>query len=73
MANSMASILIKPTVSFNRGDTFVFGSWVCTANGARSFQRRLTMTPNPRTGLVTLPEVITGDLAREFGEISLYN
>jgi hypothetical protein len=31
------------------------------------------MTPNPRTGLVTLPEVITGDLAGKFGEISLYN
>jgi hypothetical protein len=30
-------------------------------------------TPNPRTGLVTLPEVITGDLAVKFGEISLYN
>jgi hypothetical protein len=26
MANSMASIFIKPTVAFNRGDTFVFGS-----------------------------------------------
>jgi hypothetical protein len=24
------------------------------------------MTPNLRTGLVTLPEVITGDLARKF-------
>jgi hypothetical protein len=31
------------------------------------------MTPNPKTGLVTLPEVITGDLAGKFGEISLYN
>jgi hypothetical protein len=31
------------------------------------------MTPNPRTGLVTLPEVITGDLAGKFAEISLYN
>jgi hypothetical protein len=29
MANSAASIFIKPTVAFNRGDTFVFGSWVC--------------------------------------------
>jgi hypothetical protein len=28
MANSTASIFIKPTVAFNRGDTFVFGSWV---------------------------------------------
>jgi hypothetical protein len=73
MANSTASIFIKPTVAFNRGDTFVFGSWICTADGTRSFQRRLTMTPNPRIGLVTLPEVITGDLARKFGEISLYN
>jgi hypothetical protein len=55
MANSTASIFIKPIVAFNRGDTFVFGSWVCTADGARSFQRCLTMTPNPKIGLVTLP------------------
>jgi hypothetical protein len=61
------------SVAFNRGDTFVFGSWVCTADGADSFQRRLTMPPNPETGLVTLPEVVTGNLAGKFGEISLYN
>jgi hypothetical protein len=73
MANSIASIFIKPTVAFNRGDTFVFGSWVCTTDGAGSFQRRLTMTPNPRAGLVTLPEAITGDLAGKFGKISLFN
>jgi hypothetical protein len=73
MAKSTASIFIKPTVAFNHGDTFVFGSWVCNADGAEYFQRCLTMTPNPRTGLVTLPEVITGDLAGKFGEISLYN
>jgi hypothetical protein len=71
MANSTASIFIKPTVALNRGDSFVFGSWVCTANGTGSFQRHLTMTPNPETGLVTLPEVVTGDLAGKFGEISL--
>jgi hypothetical protein len=73
MANSTTSIFIKPTVAFNRGDTFVFGSWVCTADGAGSFQHHLTMTPNPKTGLVTLPEVITSNLAGKFGEISLYN
>jgi hypothetical protein len=54
----MASILIKPTVAFNHDDTFVFDSWVCTADGAGSFQRHLTMMPNPKTGLVTLPEVV---------------
>jgi hypothetical protein len=73
MANSTASIFIKPIVAFNRGDTFVFGSWICTADGAGSFQRHLTMPPNPKTGLVTLLEVVTGDLAGKFGEISLYN
>jgi hypothetical protein len=73
MANSAASVSIKPTVAFNRGDTFVFRSSVCTADGIESFQRRLTMIPNPNTGLVTLPEVITGELAGKFSEISLYN
>jgi hypothetical protein len=73
MAYSTASIFIKPTVAFNRGDTFISGSWVCTADGAGSFQRRLTMAPNPKTGLMTLPEAITGNLAGKLGEISLYN
>jgi hypothetical protein len=31
------------------------------------------MVPNPSTGLVMLPEVITGELAGKFCEISLYN
>jgi hypothetical protein len=73
MANSTASVYIKPTVAFNRGDTFVFGAWVCTADGAGSFQRRLTMPPNPETGLVTLPKVVTRELAGKFGEISLFD
>jgi hypothetical protein len=31
------------------------------------------MLPNPDTGLVTLPEVVKGNLTGKFGEISLYN
>jgi hypothetical protein len=73
MANSTAPVYIKPTVAFNRGDTFVFYVWVCTADGAGSFQRRLAMPPNPETGLVTLPEVVTGELVGKFGEISLFD
>jgi hypothetical protein len=30
------------------------------------------MPPNPETGFVTLPEVVTGELAGKFGEISLF-
>jgi hypothetical protein len=73
MANSTASVYIKPTVPFNRGDTFVLGVWVCTADGAGSFQCRLTMLPNPETDFVTLPEVVMGELAGKFGEISLFD
>jgi hypothetical protein len=73
MANSTAPVYFKPTVAFNRGDTFVFGAWVRTADGAGSFQRCLTMPPNPETGFVTLPEVVTGELAGKFGEISLFD
>jgi hypothetical protein len=31
------------------------------------------MPPNPKTDLVTLPEVVTGELAGKFGEISLFD
>jgi hypothetical protein len=62
MTNSTASIIIKLSVTFNRGDTFVFGSWVCTAHGAGSFQRYLTMTLNSETELVTFPKAVKGQL-----------
>jgi hypothetical protein len=48
----------------------VFGAWVCTADGAGSFQRRLTMQPNPKTGFVTLPKVVTGELAGKYSPAS---
>jgi hypothetical protein len=73
MANSTTPVYIKPAVAFNRGNTFVFGAWVCTADGTGSFQRRLTMPPNPEIGFVTLLEVVTGELTGKFGEISLFD
>jgi hypothetical protein len=73
MENSTAPVYFKPTVAFNRGDTFVFGAWVCTADSAGSFQLRLPMPPNPETGFVTLPEVVTGELTGKFVEISLFD
>jgi hypothetical protein len=73
MVNSTASIIIRPIAAFNHGDTFVFSSWVCTADGAGSFQRYLTMTPDSKTGPVTLPEFVTNPLIKKFGEFSFYN
>jgi hypothetical protein len=73
VANSTAAVYFKPTVAFNRGDTFVFSACVCTADGAGSFQRRLIMPPNSETGFVTLPEVVTGELAGKFGKILLFD
>jgi hypothetical protein len=73
MANLTTSIVIRPTVAFNRGDTFVFASWVCTADGTGSFQRYLTMTPNPEAGLMTLPEVVTNSLIEKFSEFLLHH
>jgi hypothetical protein len=73
MNNLTASIIIKPTSSFNYGDTFIFGSWVYTVDGVESFQRYLTMTSDLKTGLVTLPEAITSQLIEKFDEFSLYN
>jgi hypothetical protein len=73
MANSTALVYIKPTVTFNRGDTFIFSGWVCTADGTGSFQHRLNIPPNPETGFMMLPEVVTGELAGKFGEISLFD
>jgi hypothetical protein len=66
-------IIIKPTAAFNRGDTFVFGFWVCTADDAGSFQCYLTMAPDLETGLVMLRKVVMGSLVKKFGEISLCN
>jgi hypothetical protein len=73
MANSTVSIIINPTAAFNHSDTFVFSSWACTADGTGSFQHLLTMTMDPKTGLMTLHEAITGQLVEKFDEFSLYN
>jgi hypothetical protein len=71
MANSTASIVIRPTAAFNRGDTFVFSSWVCITDDAGSFQHYLTMTLDQVTGLVTLPEVVINPLVEQFWEFLL--
>jgi hypothetical protein len=45
----------------------------CTANNAGSFQYYLTMTSDPETGFMTLPEVVADQLIEKFDEFSLSN
>jgi hypothetical protein len=57
MANSAVSVFTKPVAAFNRGDTFVFESWVCIADGAGSFQL-LTPKIGVRKRLIFGPSLV---------------
>jgi hypothetical protein len=65
----MVLITIKPTVAFQQGDTFVFGSWVYIADTAGSFQRHLTPTPEKKPAFTMLLASPVEDLAENFGKI----
>ena len=43
MATFAFSIMMPP-----RGATFIFGSWVCIANGSGGFDSHLTNSPTPK-------------------------
>ena len=67
----MAQVIIKPFIAFKQGDTFVFDSWVCIANGAGSFQRYLTPTSEKKPAPATLTQASLEDLTENFSEVSL--
>ena len=57
--------------TFTQGDTFIFGSWVCVADGAGSFQRYLAPAPEEKPSSTTLPQASVDELVENLGEISL--
>ena len=67
----MALVIIKLIVAFQQGDTFVFGSWVCVADGAGSFLRFLASTPESKLKSSTLTQASMEDFVENFGEISI--
>ena len=69
MTNSMVPVIIKPAFNFMRGETFVFGTWVCVSDGAGSFNRFHASTPETITA--AFQEAVEQDVAENFGEISL--
>ena len=46
--SSMATFAFS-TMTPPRGATFIFGSWVCVANGSGSFDSHLTNSPTPKS------------------------
>jgi len=74
--NSMASFEFSfPAI--DAGTTFVFGSWVCIANGSGGFLSRLidsTSTKTPRReqlGEITFAEILLPGIAKEIENLSL--
>ena len=47
-ASSMATFAFS-TMTPPRGATFIFGSWVCVANGSCGFDNHLTNSPTPKS------------------------
>ena len=47
-ASSMATFAFS-TMTPPRGVTFIFGSWVCVANGSGGFDSHLTNSPTPKS------------------------
>ncbi|CAN6336661.1 unnamed protein product [Urochloa humidicola] len=66
----MASI--KSTVTFQEGATFVFGSWVCIADGAGGFRRHHAPALEKKAPTSTTRPVVD-DLAENLDEIQLSN
>ena len=65
----------SPTIS--AGTTFIFGSWVCTANGSGGFSSHLIDTTGMKTlrqeqlGETTSAEILLPQLAEDIESLSL--
>ena len=49
-ASSMATFALSTTAP-PQGVTFIFGSWVCVANGSGGFDSHLTNSPTPKSSM----------------------
>ena len=66
----MESIVVKPVAAFPEGATFVFGSWVCVADGDGGFSRYLKPQPESKISPPKLQRQELEDLVENFGEFS---
>jgi hypothetical protein len=81
--NSMASLSFTSTV-LDEGTTFIFGSWICVANGLGSFNNHLVDSRKPEASAATRSasldkfidnpnELLLPDLARQIERISIFD
>jgi hypothetical protein len=79
----MASFDFTST-ALDEGTTFIFGSWICVANGSGGFKSHLADTREPEASAATqrsrlneffdnLDEMLLPDLAREIEEESIFD
>jgi hypothetical protein len=81
--NSMASLSFTSTV-LDEGTTFVFGSWICVANGLGGFNSRLVDSRKPEASTPTqssnfdyfindLDELLLRDIPRQIERMSIFD
>jgi hypothetical protein len=83
LMNSMASFNFTSVV-LDESTTFIFGSWVCIADGSGGFNNHLTDTTEPEASAANrrsdlnefidnLKEMLLPDIAREIEEESIFD
>jgi hypothetical protein len=74
--NSMASLSFTSTM-LHEGTTFIFGSWICVANGLGGFNCHLVDSRKPEASTSTqnsnLDELLLLDLPRQIERISVFD
>jgi hypothetical protein len=81
--NSMASLSFTSTV-LDEGTTFIFGSWICVANGLGGFNSHLVNSRKPEASTPTrhsdldefidnLDELLLPNLARQIEMMSIFD
>jgi hypothetical protein len=81
--NSMASLSFTSTM-LDEGTTFIFGSWICVANGLGGFNSYLDNSKKPEAStqprqsdldefIDNLDELLLPDLARQIEKMSVFN
>jgi hypothetical protein len=76
LENSMASLSFTSTM-LNEATTFVFGSWICVANGLGGFNSHLVDSRKPEASAPTrssdLNELLLRDPPRQIERTSIFD